>query len=139
MFAGTAAVAFVVPMAVVGLGGAAGSATPSNDNTNGVLKYGFDINDEFTNFDPATSVNDCGYTVMSNIYQSVTAPGQTAISGGVAQSWTVSNNSSTVTLHLRPNMVFSNGAAGDVDRRHGQLCSTRRRARCAARSPPSRR
>ncbi len=110
MFAGTAAVAFVVPMAVVGLGGAAGSATPSNDNTHGVLKYGFDINDEFTNFDPATSVNDCGYTVMSNIYQSVTAPGQDAITGGVAQSWTVSNNSSTVTLHIRPNMVFSNGA-----------------------------
>ena len=102
--------AFVVPMAVVALGGAAGSATPSNDNTHGVLKYGFDINDEFTNFDPATSVNDCGYTVMSNIYQSVTAPGQYAITGGVAQSWTVSNNSSTVTLHIRPNMVFSNGA-----------------------------
>ena len=73
------------------------------------LKYGFDINNEFTNFDPSTSVNDCGYTVMSNIYQSVTAPGQYAISGGVAQSWTVSNNSSTVTLHIRPNMVFSNG------------------------------
>jgi peptide/nickel transport system substrate-binding protein len=103
-------VAFVVPMAMVALGSAAGSATPSNDNTHGVLKYGFDINDEFTNFDPGTSVNDCGYTVMSNIYQSVTAPGQYAITGGVAQSWTVSNNSSTVTLHIRPNMVFSNGA-----------------------------
>jgi peptide/nickel transport system substrate-binding protein len=110
IFAGSAALAFVVPMAMVGLGSAAGSATPSNDNTQGVLKYGFDINDEFTNFDPGTSVNDCGYTVMSNIYQSVTAPGQYAITGGVAQSWTVSNNSSTVTLHIRPNMVFSNGA-----------------------------
>ena len=116
-FAGSAAVAFVLPMAMVGVGGAAGGSTPANDNTHGILKYGFDINDEFTNFDPGTSVNDCGYTVMSNIYQSVTAPGQTAVSGGVAQSWTVSNNSSTVTLHIRPNMVFSNGApvtASDV-------------------------
>jgi peptide/nickel transport system substrate-binding protein len=110
IFAGSAALVFFVPMAVVTLGSGGAAASPSNDNPNGILKYGFDINDEFTNFDPGTSVNDCGYTVMSNIYQSVTAPGQYAISGGVAQSWTVSNNSSTVTLHIRPNMVFSNGA-----------------------------
>jgi peptide/nickel transport system substrate-binding protein len=109
ILAGSAALVFLVPMAVVALGASGVGATPSNDNTHGVLKYGFDINNAFTNFDPATSVNDCGYTVMSNIYQSVTAPGQYAISGGVAQSWTVSNNSSTVTLHIRPNMVFSNG------------------------------
>jgi hypothetical protein len=76
-------------MAVVTLGSGGAGATPSDDNPNGILKYGFDINDEFTNFDPGTSVNDCGYTVMSNIYQSVTAPGQYSISGGVAQSWTV--------------------------------------------------
>jgi len=116
--AGSAALVFFVPMAVVTLGSGGAGATPSDDNPNGILKYGFDINDEFTNFDPGTSVNDCGYTVMSNIYQSVTAPGQYSISGGVAQSWTVSNNSSTVTLHIRPNMVFSNGApvtASDVE------------------------
>jgi peptide/nickel transport system substrate-binding protein len=116
--AGSAALVFFVPMAVVTLGSGGAGATPSDDNPNGILKYGFDINNEFTNFDPGTSVNDCGYTVMSNIYQSVTAPGQYSISGGVAQSWTVSNNSSTVTLHIRPNMVFSNGApvtASDVE------------------------
>jgi peptide/nickel transport system substrate-binding protein len=110
IFAGSAALVFFVPMAVVTLGTGGAGATPSDDNPSGILKYGFDINNEFTNFDPGTSVNDCGYTVMSNIYQSVTAPGQYAVSGGVAQSWTVSNNSSTVTLHIRPNMVFSNGA-----------------------------
>jgi ABC-type transport system substrate-binding protein len=107
MLAGTAAAALLGPLAAATLS-SPGAGAASNNNTNGVLKYGFDINDEFTNFDPSTSVNDCGYTVMSNIYQSVTAPGQYAISGGVAQSWTVSNNSSTVTLHIRPNMVFSN-------------------------------
>ncbi|MGA2305254.1 MAG: ABC transporter substrate-binding protein [Acidimicrobiales bacterium] len=109
IFAGSAALVFFVPMAVVTLGTGGAGATPSNDNTNGILKYGFDINDEFGNFDPATSLNDCGYTVMSNIYQSVTAPGQYDISGGVAQSWSISNNAETVTLHIRPNMVFSNG------------------------------
>jgi len=108
ILAGTAAAALLGPLAAASLS-SQGAGAASNNNTNGVLKYGFDINNEFTNFDPSTSVNDCGYTVMSNIYQSVTAPGQEAISGGVAQSWTVSNNSSTVTLHIRPNMVFSNG------------------------------
>jgi peptide/nickel transport system substrate-binding protein len=108
MLAGTAAAALLGPLVAASLS-SQGAGAASNNNTSGVLKYGFDINDEFTNFDPSTSVNDCGYTVMSNIYQSVTAPGQYNISGGVAQSWTVSNNSSTVTLHIRPNMVFSNG------------------------------
>jgi peptide/nickel transport system substrate-binding protein len=104
----TAAI-FFVPMAVVAVSDSGAGAASSNANPKGVLKYGFDINDEFSNFDPGTSVNDCGFTVLSNIYQSVAVPGQYAISGGVAQSWTVSNNSSTVTMHIRPNMVFSDG------------------------------
>ena len=75
-----------------------------------MLKYGFDLNNEFNNdFAPATEENDCSYTVTSNIYQSMTVPGNTAVSGGVAQSWTVSNNSSTITFHLRPGLTFSNG------------------------------
>jgi peptide/nickel transport system substrate-binding protein len=106
---GTAAATFIGPLTAVALSSQGAGAAPSNNNTKGVLKYGFDINNEFTNFDPSTSVNDCGYTVMSNIYQSVTTPGQTAIGGGAAGSWTVSSNSSQVTFHLRPNLVYSNG------------------------------
>jgi peptide/nickel transport system substrate-binding protein len=105
----TAAAAFIGPMTAITLNSSGAGAAASNNNTKGVLKYGFDINNSFTNFDPSVYGNDCGYTVTSNIYQSVTAPGQTAVSGGIAKSWTVSNNSSTVTFHLRPNLVFSNG------------------------------
>lgn len=116
--AGSAAALFFVPMAASALSaGSAAGATPSNENTNGVLKYGFDINDEFSNFDPATETNDCGYTVMSLLYQSMTAPGQYAISGGVAKSWTISPNAETVTFTLRPGIEFSNGqpvTAADV-------------------------
>jgi peptide/nickel transport system substrate-binding protein len=104
---GTAVAAFVGPLAAATLSGAGAGA--ASNNTSGVLKYGFDINNAFSNFDPSVYGNDCGYTVTSNIYQSVTAPGQTAISGGIAKSWTVSADSSTVTFHLRPNLVFSNG------------------------------
>ncbi len=114
-------VAFVVfvPLGALALGSSGAGATPANDNTNGVLKYGVDLNNEFSNtFDPGASTNDCGYTMLSNIYQSVATPGQTAISGGVAQSMTISNNASTVTIHVRRNLVFSNGdpvTASDVE------------------------
>ncbi|MHB1583468.1 MAG: ABC transporter substrate-binding protein [Acidimicrobiales bacterium] len=79
-----------------------------------MLTYGFDLNNQFSNdFDPGTGTNDCSYTVLANIYQTLTTPGNTAIGGGAAQSWTVSNNmasnSATVTFHLRPGTVFSNG------------------------------
>lgn len=85
-------------------------ASPSNVDPNGVLKYGFDLNNQFSNdFAPATEENDCSYTVTSNIYQSMTTPGNAAIGGGVAQSWTISNNGSTVTFHIRPRIEFSNG------------------------------
>ena len=99
--------------------GAPSAAAASAINPNGILKYGYDLNNEFANnFDPGTEENDCSYTVFQNIFESVTSPGNTAISPGVAQSWTISNNASTVTLHIRPNMVFSNGdpvTASDVE------------------------
>ncbi len=104
------AAALVTPLTLVlsGDGPAAGSS--SDINPNGVLKYGFDLNNEFSNdFSPATEENDCSYTVTSNIYQSMTTPGNTAIGSGVAGSWTISNNASTVTYHIRPGLEFSNG------------------------------
>ncbi len=102
--------ALATPLAQALVPGGPAAASSSNVNPNGVLKYGFDLNNEFSNdFAPATEENDCSYTVTSNIYQSMTTPSNTAIGGGVAQSWTVSNNSSTVTFHIRPGLDFSNG------------------------------
>ena len=92
--------------------GAPAGASSSNVNPNGVLRYGFDVNNEFDNdFAPATEENDCSYTVTSNIYQSLTVPGNTGVTGGVAQNWTVSNGGSTITFHIRPGLEFSNGQA----------------------------
>jgi len=105
-----AAVALVAPLTQALVSGGTASASSSDVNPNGVLKIGFDLNNEFNNdFAPATEENDCSYTVTSNIYQSMTTPGNTAIGGGVAQSWTVSNNSSTVTFQIRPGLEFSDG------------------------------
>ena len=106
--AGVAA-ALLAPLALALPPGGAAAAS-AGVNPNGVLKYGFDLNDEFSNdFAPATEENDCSFTVTSNIYQSMTTPGNTAIGGGVAQSWTISNSGSTVTFHIRPGLEFSNG------------------------------
>ncbi len=100
----------VAPVAQVVSAGGTAAASSSDVNSNGVLKYGFDLNNEFSNdFAPATELNDCSFTMTANIYQSLTVPGNTAIAGGVAQSWTISNNSSTVTFHIRPGLEFSNG------------------------------
>jgi ABC-type transport system substrate-binding protein len=103
------AVAVLTPLALA-LSPGGPAAASSGEDANGVLKYGFDLNNEFSNdFAPATEENDCSYTVTSNIYQSMTTPGNTAIGGGVAQSWTISNGGSTVTFHIRPGLEFSNG------------------------------
>ena len=76
LFLGTAGV-LVTPLAqALSTGGPAGAAS-SNVDPNGVLKYGFDLNNEFDNdFAPATEENDCSYTVTSNIYQSMAQPGK---------------------------------------------------------------
>ncbi|HVA08461.1 MAG TPA: hypothetical protein VNG12_17135, partial [Acidimicrobiales bacterium] len=88
MAIGAAAVIFAPVAITLSTTGPMAGAAPSNINPNGVLKYGFDLNNQFSNdFDPATGENDCSYTVLQNIYQSVTAPGNFAISGGVAKSW----------------------------------------------------
>ena len=47
--------------------------------------------------------------MTSNIYQSMVVPGNTAVTGGVAQGWTISNGGSTITYHIRPGLEFSNG------------------------------
>lgn len=105
-----AAAAVGAPVALTVSTSGPAAAAPSNINPNGVLKYGFDLNNEFSNdFDPATQTNDCSYTMSANIMQSLTVPGNFSITGGVAQSWTVSNNNSTITFTLRPGLEFSNG------------------------------
>jgi peptide/nickel transport system substrate-binding protein len=119
LFAVGVAGALAAPLALtLSSGSSPAGAAASNANPNGVLRYGFDLNNEFDNdFAPATEENDCSYTVTSNIYQSMATPGNTAVGGGVAQGWTVSNNSSTITFHIRPGLEFSNGqpvTAADV-------------------------
>jgi ABC-type transport system substrate-binding protein len=108
---------------LVACGGGSGTPQASSNagtpNPNGVLRVGVDLNDSFSNdFDPGTGTNDCSFQVLEQIYQSITLEppgslGNNEIEPGLAQSWTIS--SSTLTLHIRPNVVFSDGEPVTAD------------------------
>jgi peptide/nickel transport system substrate-binding protein len=93
------------------------TSTRAKVDPNGVLKYARDLPNTFgDNFDPGQLVNDCSYAVTNLIFDSVTHDGSnTKISGGVAESWDVSPDALTVTLHLRSGLVFSDGTPVDGD------------------------
>ncbi len=82
---------------------------------NGVLKYGQDLPTAFSdNFDPAQVSNDCAFTELSLIYQSVLKQeGNTKFLPGLAESWTV-DNPLQITFKLQPDVKFSNGDPADA-------------------------
>jgi peptide/nickel transport system substrate-binding protein len=92
----------------------AGASLPKGANPHGVLTYGTDLNGEFDNtFDPEKSFNPCGFAILSNIYASGLGITNTAFLPNVVKSWSSTPN--TVTLHIRPGVVFSNGDPVDAN------------------------
>jgi ABC-type transport system substrate-binding protein len=95
------------------------SSNAGTPNPNGVLRFGVDLNNGFSNdFDPGTGTNDCSFQELSQIYSSVTyipagTQGNNEVLAGIAKSWTVSG--STLTLHIRPGVTFSNGDPVNAD------------------------
>jgi peptide/nickel transport system substrate-binding protein len=91
-----------------------GAALPKDANPNGTLTYGIDLNDEFDNtFSPEQSFNPCGFAILSNIYASGLGITNAAFLPNVIESWSTTPN--TVTLHIRPGVVFSNGDPVDAN------------------------
>jgi len=91
-----------------------GAALPKDANPSGILTYGIDLNDEFDNtFNPEQSFNPCGFAILSNIYASGLGITNAAFLPNVIQSWSTTPN--TVTLHIRPDVVFSNGDPVDAN------------------------
>ena len=96
-----------------GAGAPPAGSSAGTPNPNGVLRFGVDLNNGFSNdFDPGTGTNDCSFQELSQIYSSITdeppgTQGNNEIVPGLAQSWQISG--STLTLHLRPSSEFSDG------------------------------
>jgi peptide/nickel transport system substrate-binding protein len=119
---GLVAVLVVAASTVVlgaGIGGGSASASGSSGSSGGVLTYGEDLNNGFSNtFDPAKSTNDCSYAELAQIYDSITteppgAAGNKSVLPGIAQSWQA--DGANLTLHIRPNTVFSDGEPVTAD------------------------
>ena len=128
----TRAVAFVsLASLVVGACSGGGSGTtgssvvaPTNRLTpggtadpNGVLRYGVDFPSEFTpnSFDPGASLNSCDKVDEGLIYDSLTQLSPTGqLEPGLAQSWDFTPGGTSLTLHLRPNVKFSDGSPVDA-------------------------
>jgi peptide/nickel transport system substrate-binding protein len=98
----------------------AGSGRVSSGGTpdpNGVLRVGVDFSNVFTpnTYDPATSLNSCDKIDQSLIYDTLT---QLSPSGqlepGLAQSWEFTPGGTSLTIHIRPNVSFSDGTPVDA-------------------------
>jgi len=85
---------------------------------NGVLRFGVDFAGEFTpnSFDPAGSLNSCDKIDEGLIYDTLTRLGPSGqLEPGLAQSWNFTPGGTSLTIHLRPNVTFSDGTPLDAD------------------------
>jgi peptide/nickel transport system substrate-binding protein len=97
----------------VGLMPAAQAETPAD-----ALVMAMNI-DDIISLDPAETFELVGGEVNANIYDRVTVyePGETTLSGGVAESWDIGDDGHTIILHVRPGQTFHSGnpiTAADV-------------------------
>ena len=60
--------------------------------------------DDIISLDPAETFELVGGEVNANIYDRITVyePGQTALSGGVAENWEIGDDGHTIILHCAP-------------------------------------
>jgi peptide/nickel transport system substrate-binding protein len=106
------------PSALAGGAGGSSRLTPGGTpDPNGVLRYGVDFPNEFTpnTFDPAQSLNSCDKVDQALIYDTLTQLSPTGqLEPGLAQSWSFTPGGYSLTLHLRPNVKFSDGSPVDA-------------------------
>ena len=93
------------------------SGADSSGSSSGTLNYGFDFSSESSGtLDTATSKSNCDGILMAPVYGSlINVDDKGQLQPGFAKSWDVSADGMTVTLHLRPDVKFSDGTAYDAN------------------------
>src|SRR5436309_13907457 len=93
---------------------ACSGASSGSSGAKHVLRYGYDFSAQFTNLDPGKSTGDCDAIAIGPIYDTLV---HRDLGGnpkpGLATSWQIGKN--TLTLHLRPNVKFSDGETFDAN------------------------
>ena len=100
----------VLLAAVAACSGASGGSSGAKN----VLRYGYDFSAQFTNLDPGKSTGDCDAIAIQPIFDTLV---HRDLGGnpkpGLATSWQIGTN--TLTLHIRPNVKFSDGETFDAN------------------------
>lgn len=77
-----------------------------------ILPYAADIG----SFDPDNAFEVGGLSAINNVYEGLVeyAPGGTEVTGLLAESWEVSEDGTTYTFRLRPDVLFHDGTPADA-------------------------
>ena len=98
-------------------GGVIRVSTGGTPDPNGVLRFGVDFANVFTpnTFDPAASLNSCDKIDQGLIFDTITQLNPSGqLEPGLATSWDFQPGGLSLTIHLRPNVKFSDGTPVDA-------------------------
>ena len=80
-----------------------------------MVRIGYDLETTFTNLDPGRSTNTCDKNVWTFLYDSVVREGPGSLEPGLADSWEIAPDGSSVTLHFPPGLTYHDGAPLTAD------------------------
>ncbi len=75
-----------------------------------VVRVGYDLETVFTNLDPSKSLNTCDKNIWTLLYDSVVREGPGSLEPGLADSWEIAPDGSSVTLHFPPGRTYHDGS-----------------------------
>ena len=87
----------------------------AGDGDRDVVRVGYDLETVFTNLDPRKSVNTCDKNVWTFLYDSVVREGPGSLEPGLADSWEIAPDGSSVTLHFPPGRTYHDGTPLTAD------------------------
>ena len=80
-----------------------------------VVRVGYDLETVFTNLDPSKSLNTCDKNIWTLLYDSVVREGPGSLEPGLADSWEIAADGSSVTLHFPPGRTYHDGSPLTAD------------------------
>lgn len=106
----TVVVCLVLPVTATGAAAGRGASGAA-----GTLRYGYDLETQFTNLDPGKSTNTCDKNVWTYLYDSIVREGPGDLRPGLAQRFDIAPDGFSVTLHFRPGATYHDGSRLTAD------------------------